>query len=373
MQKLANAQYPKAQSKLGWMYREGIGVERDSKEAIKWFRLAAEQGYAEAQNYLACMTSDATEAFKWQQLAAHQGFATGQMNLGWRYEIGRGVAQSDAEPAKWYRIAAENNKTEAAYYLSGLERFGRIDQTSPEGAFQYLLDAEAGSWIARQRFEKLPQSLRDAATAWLSGNLPNPTSRAPFIDIFNRIPLSIEVQDRLFQDGLSLEVVNSITADDLKEAGVPQLKIRPLLAELQAMSPSCSSSSSPKPPKSFPDSYLITLSQLRRGVQISSGGYAHLYEGILNRNKKSTGVVIKEIRTEHLNNAQHRSVFEHIFVKEVAIWAKLDHPRIVMLLGFHLESLTTVMEPMKTSLHAYLTTHGSHIIPLQKLTWANQI
>ena len=31
------------------MYRDGQGVVQDEAEAVRWFRLAAEQGHAEAQ------------------------------------------------------------------------------------------------------------------------------------------------------------------------------------------------------------------------------------------------------------------------------------------------------------------------------------
>ena len=35
----------KAQNILGVMYNLGHGIQKDHKEAIKWFRLAAEQGF----------------------------------------------------------------------------------------------------------------------------------------------------------------------------------------------------------------------------------------------------------------------------------------------------------------------------------------
>ena len=41
-----------AQYSLGWMYDNGLGVEKDEREAVKWYRLAAEQGNAGAQNNL---------------------------------------------------------------------------------------------------------------------------------------------------------------------------------------------------------------------------------------------------------------------------------------------------------------------------------
>ena len=37
-----------AQNNLGWMYRNGQGVTQDDKTAVKWYRLAAEQGFAVA-------------------------------------------------------------------------------------------------------------------------------------------------------------------------------------------------------------------------------------------------------------------------------------------------------------------------------------
>ena len=38
-----------AQVSLGCMYQDGIGVPRDAAEAVRWFRLATDQGHADAQ------------------------------------------------------------------------------------------------------------------------------------------------------------------------------------------------------------------------------------------------------------------------------------------------------------------------------------
>jgi len=40
---LANQGNAEAQLELGLMYADGQGVPRDYKEAVKWFRLAADQ------------------------------------------------------------------------------------------------------------------------------------------------------------------------------------------------------------------------------------------------------------------------------------------------------------------------------------------
>ncbi|EOX4856310.1 tetratricopeptide repeat protein, partial [Haemophilus influenzae] len=46
---LAEQGNAEAQLMLGVMYARGIGVKQDDFEAVKWYRQAAEQGYANAQ------------------------------------------------------------------------------------------------------------------------------------------------------------------------------------------------------------------------------------------------------------------------------------------------------------------------------------
>ena len=48
----AQAGDTEAQYDLGLMYYHGIGVERDIQESETWMRKAAEQGNADAQNFL---------------------------------------------------------------------------------------------------------------------------------------------------------------------------------------------------------------------------------------------------------------------------------------------------------------------------------
>jgi TPR repeat protein len=60
------------------IYANGHGVPADDKEAVKRFRLAADQGNANAQ-----------------------------YNLGLIYEIGAGVSEDNKEAVKWYQMAAD--------------------------------------------------------------------------------------------------------------------------------------------------------------------------------------------------------------------------------------------------------------------------
>lgn len=102
-----------AQYELGLMFETGVGVPEDSKEAARWYLLAAPQGYASAQHNLAGMyangqgvNQDFNEAVKWYRLAAQQGYLSAQLMLGTMYSTGIGGAKDFAEAAKWYRLAA---------------------------------------------------------------------------------------------------------------------------------------------------------------------------------------------------------------------------------------------------------------------------
>ena len=48
---------------------------------------------------------DAAEAVRWSRLAAEQGLASAQYNLGVMYDNGEGVLKDNAEAARWYRLA----------------------------------------------------------------------------------------------------------------------------------------------------------------------------------------------------------------------------------------------------------------------------
>ena len=61
------------------MHSKGQGVPQDYKEAVKWYRLSAEQGFAQAQ-----------------------------YNLGVMYVIGKGVPQDYVLAYMWWNIAGSN-------------------------------------------------------------------------------------------------------------------------------------------------------------------------------------------------------------------------------------------------------------------------
>lgn len=107
-QGLANVQY-----NLGLMYFAGRGVPKNDVEAVKWYRKAAEQGYAAAQLELGGIYShggldvpeNAVEAVKWYRRGAEQGDDYAQFRLGEMYYYGRGVRQNYVEAYALFSIA----------------------------------------------------------------------------------------------------------------------------------------------------------------------------------------------------------------------------------------------------------------------------
>lgn len=123
--KEAEAGDPKAQTGLGFMYFKGRGVDKDPKEAFKWYSKAAEQGNAFAQSEIGIMymngevvAQDYEEAVRWFRLAADQGYAGAQRLLATMYARGHGVNQSDEEAQRWNALAESQGNTRLHFILS---------------------------------------------------------------------------------------------------------------------------------------------------------------------------------------------------------------------------------------------------------------
>ena len=116
----SDAQKASALFDKGEQYYYGRGVGKDYAKAAEMYRLAADQGHAQAQASLGWMYAegqgvpkDDAEALKWYRKAADQGDVWAQHDLGDMYDNGRGVPKDDAEAVKWYRKAAQQGSESA--------------------------------------------------------------------------------------------------------------------------------------------------------------------------------------------------------------------------------------------------------------------
>jgi len=108
-------------------YDEG-GVEKDLKEAVKWYQASAGRGNAGAQFEIGWLyyegkgvESDSEKAVKWYRLAAEQGYDKAQYWLGWCFRYGIGVGRNMDEAVTWCRLAAEQGNEDALEDLVDLE------------------------------------------------------------------------------------------------------------------------------------------------------------------------------------------------------------------------------------------------------------
>ena len=106
-------------------YKEGVkGFDKNLPEAVKYIRMAAERGYAKAQNQLGYMyekgegvPQDTKKSFDLTMQAAVKGLAAAQSNIGIKYYNGRGVDKDVNQSFIWYKKSADQGLPQAQYNL----------------------------------------------------------------------------------------------------------------------------------------------------------------------------------------------------------------------------------------------------------------
>jgi uncharacterized protein len=111
---------PAAQYNVGVLYEQGKGVPKSMSEAAKYYRAAADAGFAQAQYNLGVfyeqgrgLPQDAGQAAKWYRKAANQGHADAQFNLAALYGMGKGVKHDDGQAYFWLSLVAKNGDRDA--------------------------------------------------------------------------------------------------------------------------------------------------------------------------------------------------------------------------------------------------------------------
>lgn len=120
-EKAAAQGLPSAQSKLGWLYRNGLGgLARDPAEAARWFERAAAQGSEEGRYNLAGLyaqglgvAQDLGRARALFREAAEAGFPLAQNDLGTVLAQGLGGPADTEAAIRWWARAAASDHAEA--------------------------------------------------------------------------------------------------------------------------------------------------------------------------------------------------------------------------------------------------------------------
>ena len=165
-----------AQYQLGHTYAWRDDGKRDNTEAVKWYKLSADQGNVQAQEALAyCymvakgVEKDEIEALKWYEMAANQGSASAKKSL-IRYLLDH--PNIDIPSAlRWLFEAAEDGNAKAIYSLATRYNEGKGTPRNPEAALRLLYNAkQKGDWKARQLFDEIVKKEEAAYQEFLEWN-----------------------------------------------------------------------------------------------------------------------------------------------------------------------------------------------------------
>jgi TPR repeat protein len=116
---------PEAQTKLGFLYMVGAGVDADPSAALKLFSAAALQDYDRAQHALCIVyaqgsgvTIDFAKAILWCEKSASRGNEVARTDLGLFYLRGMGVKKDLSKARDIFLIAAGNGEPRAQRNLA---------------------------------------------------------------------------------------------------------------------------------------------------------------------------------------------------------------------------------------------------------------
>ena len=170
---------------LAWNYKDGKnGVEKNEEEAIRYFKLVAEDesagddkvlyssfnlGYIMSQNDT---EEDDVEAATWFEKAIEKGSVNAITNLGWMYGDGKGVTQDYEKAIELYKQAADACEDYAMNNLGRIYEYGeRGQEINLEEALKwYKLAAEKNHDGAQESVERVLQAMYDLAEDYRTGS-----------------------------------------------------------------------------------------------------------------------------------------------------------------------------------------------------------
>ena len=161
----ANNGVASAQYELAERFMNGNGVAENKIEAYRWYRKAAEQGHAEAQNLVGRyltegwggIAKDEYEAVEWYRKAAEQGLAAAEYNFAICLYSGVGINVDYRQAFKLYKRAAEHGNIEALYCLGYCYENGKgVFYKDSINALQcYEAAAKKGHAASKEAAEKI--------------------------------------------------------------------------------------------------------------------------------------------------------------------------------------------------------------------------
>ena len=133
---------------VGRCYETGDGVDKDQAEAVKWYRMAAEQGGADAAFELAkCyrfgigIRRNRTTASKWLDKAAERGHSKALVLLGIRYSNECEAEYNPRRAVRFFRKAADQGNAWGMFHLAECLEHGEGVKKDYDAAYLWFCRA----------------------------------------------------------------------------------------------------------------------------------------------------------------------------------------------------------------------------------------
>ena len=145
-----NESSPDAQFIMAKVYAKGLGVSRDTTQAINYLSQAAQNGHIEGMFNLGMafelgkgVDKNINAAFEWQLKAAQKGLLKAQRKIATMYEHGRGVNSDPIEAYNWYQKAAEQGDADSqlelgAIYMQGISLPSKVIPRDSEKGLHWI-------------------------------------------------------------------------------------------------------------------------------------------------------------------------------------------------------------------------------------------
>ncbi|PCI87177.1 MAG: hypothetical protein COB24_07160 [Hyphomicrobiales bacterium] len=161
--KAANMDHSEAAFTFGYALSQGIGLDKNISEAKLYFQKAAKADHLIAQYNLAIIyaglagqAADYTKAFKWFKRAADNGHHQSQVDVSTLYSLGKGIKQNHTMAARYMQQAAQNGRSDAMVRYAIMAFNGKgIDRDLDQAVFWLKKAANLGQAVAQTRLSRL--------------------------------------------------------------------------------------------------------------------------------------------------------------------------------------------------------------------------
>lgn len=169
--KAAESGNAEAQGRLGYLFAEGKGVQRDFAKAVALFQQGAAQGNAIALYRLAGMyvtgrgvPKDGIKSNELIKEAAAKGLSDAQFELGTRYQSGMfGLETDKSKAVHWFQKAADQEDTWGQWYLGRAYEVGDgVPQDHAKAIEWFTKAATQGNPLAQRNLGQLYMNSRFA-------------------------------------------------------------------------------------------------------------------------------------------------------------------------------------------------------------------